>query len=208
MLEVDSRLVLQCHQQGSLSVPFNIERGICQGSVLSPTLFNLIIDPLLLLLREKSLGLSINGLFLGAFAHADDIRTLASSIDDSIQQTDTVRSFAASRGLQLCTKKCTLILSRGKAAHSRLLANTNYLPVVDSAKCLGIWWKAAPYSRESIKERITKARAAFYSHGQLGAFHGLLNPLSSRSLIEACIIPVLMYGSESWILNSSLLAML
>ena len=42
----------------------------------------------------------------------------------------------------------------------------------------------------------------------LGAFHGLLNPLLSRSLIEACIIPVLMYGSESWILNSSLLAML
>ena len=37
----------------------------------------------LVLLREKSLGLSINGLFLGAFAHADDIRTLASSIDDS-----------------------------------------------------------------------------------------------------------------------------
>ena len=32
-----------------------------------------------------------------------------------------------------------------------------------------------------------------------------LNPLSS---IEACIIPVLMYGSESWILNSSLLATL
>ena len=65
------------------------------------TLFNLVIDPLLVLLREKSLCLSVNGLFLGGFAHADDIRTLASSIDESIQQTDTVRSFTASRGLQL-----------------------------------------------------------------------------------------------------------
>ena len=47
MLEVDSRLVLQCLQQGeghSLLVPFNFERGIRQGSVLSPTLFNLVIS--------------------------------------------------------------------------------------------------------------------------------------------------------------------
>ena len=68
-------------------------------------------------------------------------------------------------------------------------------------------WYLVECSRESIKECITKARAAFFSHGQLGTFYGLLNPLSSRSLTEACIIPVLMYGSESWILNSSLLAM-
>ena len=57
-------------------------------------------------------------------------------------------------------------------------------------------------------ERIGKTRSAFFSYGELGAFHGLLNPLSSRSLIECCIIPVLMYGSESWILNSTLLVKL
>ena len=57
-------------------------------------------------------------------------------------------------------------------------------------------------------ERINKSRSAFFSHGELGAFHGLLNPLSSRSLIECCIIPVLMYGSESWVLNSTLLSKL
>ena len=96
--------------------------------------------------------------------HADDIRTLASSIDGSIQQTD----------IQLCTEKCSLTLSRGKVAHSHLLANTNHLPVVDSDECLGTWWNAAPYSRESITEHITKARAAFFSHSQLGVFHGLL----------------------------------
>ena len=128
MLEVDSRLVLQCHQQGevgSLCLSTLKEEFAKDLFSLLYTLFNLVIDPLLVLLREKSLGLSINGLFLGAFAHADDIRTLASSIDSSIQQTYIVCSFAASRGLQLCTKKCSLILSRGKAAHSCLLANTN-----------------------------------------------------------------------------------
>ena len=75
-------------------------------------------------------------------------------------------------------------------------------------KCLGVWWDSSSSSKISVMERIGKARSAFFSHGELGAFHGLLNPLPSRSLIECCIIPVLMYGSESWILNLTLLVKL
>ena len=61
----------------SQSFSISISKGIRKGSVLSPTLFNLsVIDPLLKNLQEKSLGLSINSLFFGYFAHADDIRAL------------------------------------------------------------------------------------------------------------------------------------
>ena len=42
----------------------------------------------------------------------------------------------------------------------------------------------------------------------MGVFHGVLNPLSSKSIVECCVMPVLMYGSESWVLNSSLLSKL
>ena len=77
-----------------------------------------------------------------------------------------------------------------------------------SVKCLGVWWDSSLPSKTSIMERINKARSAFFSRGKLGAFHGLLNPLSSHSLIEYCIIPVVMYGSESWVLNSTHLSKL
>ena len=42
----------------------------------------------------------------------------------------------------------------------------------------------------------------------LGSFQGQLNPLSSRSLIESCVMPVLIYGSEFWHLNTTLLSRL
>ena len=77
-----------------------------------------------------------------------------------------------------------------------------------SVKCLGVLWDSSLPSKTSIMERINKACSAFFSRGELGAFHGLLNPLSSHSLIECCIIPVLMYGSESWVLNSTHLSKL
>ena len=46
--------------EGSLSRSFLIDRGVKQGSVLSPTLFLLIMNPLLQQLQSAELGLSIN----------------------------------------------------------------------------------------------------------------------------------------------------
>ena len=59
-----------------------------------------------------------------------------------------------------------------------------------------------------LKRGSVKHVVPSFAHGELGAFHGQLNPLSSRSLVETCVMPVLMYGSESWCLNTSLLSKL
>ena len=42
------------------SIHFPIGRGVQQGSVLSPTLFNRVLDPLLTRLKSMQLGLNIN----------------------------------------------------------------------------------------------------------------------------------------------------
>ena len=60
---------------GSLSSMFTLERGVLQGSVLSPVLFLLIMDPLLKSLQSKGLGPSISGTYAGGFIHADDMHT-------------------------------------------------------------------------------------------------------------------------------------
>ena len=43
-----------------ISEPFRIGRGVKQGSVLSPALFLLIMDPLLKQLEKSGIGLSVN----------------------------------------------------------------------------------------------------------------------------------------------------
>ena len=158
---------------------------------MSPSLFNLVMAPLLSDLKSKDLGLSIHGLFLGAFAHAGDICTTTTNPDDTAEQVKTVASFADRNGLKLSTEKCGIVIAgRGGMDPPPSVAG---LPVVESARCLGLWWCSNSTSRKSVEERVCKARKAFFTNGNLGAFHGLLNPLSSRSLVESCVLPVLMY---------------
>ena len=57
----------------------------------------------------------------------------------------------------------------------------------------------------AVDEAIKKARRAFFAFGAMGAFHGRLNPLSGRSIYEACVVPVLLFGCENWVLTDSML---
>ena len=41
------------------------------------------------------------------------------------------------------------------------------------------------------------------SFGCIGVFQGELNPLSSRSVVDTCVMPVLLFGSESWYLTDT-----
>ena len=73
----------------------------------------------------------------------------------------------------------------------------------DTAKCLGVWWNSSLSAQHSAFDNINNTRRAFFTLGRLGAFQGELNPLSSCRVFETSIIPILLYGSETWLLDST-----
>ena len=128
---------------GLLSSPLTLERGVLQGSILSPVLFLLIMDPLLKSLQNKGLGPSVGGIYAGGFIHPDDIRTISSSRATLQEQINTVCTFAANNGLTLNPTKCEVILiSPSKPATTAPIATLEGEGLTPqlSAKCLGYWW--------------------------------------------------------------------
>ena len=78
------------------------------------------------------------------------------------------------------------------------------MPAGDVGKCLGYWWKGDLLATKSVVENIKKARHAFFHYGSIGVFQGNICPLSSKSVLECCVIPVLLYGCKNWILTEPL----
>ena len=62
----------------SKSVP--VKSGIRQGGILSPVLFNIYVDSLILGLKSSGLGCHIQGLYVGCLAYADDVLLLSGSV--------------------------------------------------------------------------------------------------------------------------------
>ncbi len=100
----------QVKLDGMLSHSFPVERGVKQGSVLSPALFLLVMDPLLRQLQASGLGLTVNRFYAGGFLHADDIRTLATSEESLQRQVAPVKAFAEENLLRLNVNKCEIVL--------------------------------------------------------------------------------------------------
>ena len=121
-----------------------------------------------------------------------------------------VNSYTDSRGVKLCPEKCAVVIAVPVSSESMSTVDVGdvSLPVEQSVKCLGIYFSSNQSSKTSIEENLCKARRAFFAHGSIGIFHGLLNPLSSRSIFECCVVPSLLYGSEVWLLNNTLLSKL
>ena len=149
-------------------------RGVRQGLVLSPTLFLLVMDPLLRDFQTSGVGLSINSFYAGGFFHADDIRTLASSETSLMKQFDMVKLFAKKHHLKLNVTKCENVVfaNRPSGADNLPVCDVDgvAVPSGDVGKCLGYWWKGDLFSSKSIEENINKARRAFLHFGSIGVF--------------------------------------
>ena len=90
-----------------LSRKFIIERGVRQGSVLSPSLFLLLIDSLLHRLIEANVGVSLEGIYVGTLAHVDDLHSLTCNPHSSEKQALIIHEFLIEN---LNADKCELIV--------------------------------------------------------------------------------------------------
>ena len=99
---------------GNISKEVRIKRGVKQGCPLSPTLFNLCLEPLLqaIQIRNKDDGIIIEDeinnevLRFNIQAYADDIILMSSSEKGINNMLRTVEEFCSLSGMTLAPKKC------------------------------------------------------------------------------------------------------
>ena len=131
------------------SQQFKIVNGTRQGSVLSPSLFSLYMNELLVKLRNSGLGCHIGGVFFGAALYADDLVLLAPCRSVLQKMLKICENYAEIHNLKFSTDpnpalsktKCLYMVGKVRGGHisypKPVTLYGSELPWVQSANHLG-----------------------------------------------------------------------
>ena len=134
-------LNVQCNvQMGDIVTDFfDIEEGVKQGCVLSPTLFSLYINELSEMLDEHDVGIHIMGVNIQCLFWADDVVLLADNDHDLQRMLNIAAEFSHKWRLNFNHDKSNILIT-GKHINNHKLwqLGDDYISEVNFYKYLGV----------------------------------------------------------------------
>ena len=203
---------------GNLSEPFDIRNGVKQGCVLAPTLFGIFFSMLLkhafgdtkegVFLRTRSDGRLFNLDRLKAktkviqalirdLLFADDAAIATHSENELQFLMDRLSAACKDFGLIISIPK-TKILPQGVAEKPNIRIDNYELGVVEDFPYLGSNISGTLSLDTEINKRIGKAAGTLSKLTGRVWKNSKLKKSTKMLVYTACIISILLYGSESW----------
>ena len=123
--------LLRVNWNGQISTSFVTTNGVKQGAILSPLLFCVYMDELLLQLKRSKIGCYIGNMFCGALGYADDISILAPSRNAMKLMLSVCENFGADYDVKFNSSKSQLLVYNppGNIQHITLNGNDVHVSV-------------------------------------------------------------------------------
>ena len=197
------------HQQCSIlwqnqrSEPLEISNGVRQGSIASPTFFNIYTDEIFQELKESGLGCVIKEQYYGIIGYADDLALIAPSRETLQRMLTKCEQFFNKRGIRISTnpnpkKSKTVGISFGSpGTPAPLVLYGDNIPFIHSHKHLGHLITDDENMREDMNTKVNQ---------MIGKFHNLQQrvghqaPEVMMTLVNTYLLSL--YGSNLWDLAS------
>ena len=208
----DIRMIanLYWHQKAAIKIhnelsPFtSIQRGVRQGCVLSPCLFNLYTE---FIFRESDdlPGITIHGQNLNNIRYADDTALIADSEENLQEIVSHVKTESSKKGLDMNIKKTkVMIISRNPTGKKiKIEVDGQYLEQIEKMKYLGTLITEEVKTDTELETRSNLAKSKFSEMSKILTSKRL--KLKTKLKILNCyIFSIFTYGSEAWTLSKVL----
>ena len=180
---------------------FQVNTGVKQGCVLSPTLFNIYINDLPVSLREVNAPISFGNIKIDALLYADDLVIIADSPRILQNKLNSLTSYCNLWNLSINPDKTKTVHFRNnrKPLDSKIFKCCNaYITYTDKYKYLGVIFTEHLSLKATIEATSISASRAASLLICKSRTSGNFNYNVYSKIYESLILPVINYSSFLW----------
>ena len=182
---------------------FSYKRGVRQGCILSPLLFNIYINEIPKLFEQTlSDPLALpNGTAINSLLYADDLVILSRSKSGLQNCLNQLHTWCNKWLMEINTKKTKImILQKHKSKQPpnvKFHIGNNEIEITNEYTYLGLRLSQNGNFKPAKEQLSEKALHAFYKIRKKIDFHKL-SPKTATIIFDCIISPILLYNSEIW----------
>lgn len=189
------------------SEEFTTGEGLRQGSVLSPTLFNLILDDVTKEV-ENEVGKVLVGyrnmepVYLAQCAFADDLMICAKSEKELQRNLEVWNAALKQRNLKINLEKTKIMVVGDKDTQTTVTLEGTAIKQTNSFKYLGVTIQKDGKNDAEINNRVENASKLYYAINTALIWKKEISRKTKLTVYKTIAKPVLTYGCESWTLTN------
>jgi len=183
---------------GSLGRKLKVERGVRQGGITSPWMFNIFYEDLVKNVNVMNCGLNICDKRFNIFCYADDLLVASTTTTGLQALMDTCERYVKDHGLSFNASKtcCTIVGKSPIIGDPQFMLNNTAVKLTETFKYLGaeLGNKGASIH---VNNRIKATNAAYYKFQSAGMHSGGLSPEAAKHAYLLAIQPTLIYAAHA-----------
>ena len=209
--ELERRLIISLYwnqeavvrTEGENSRSFAIKRGVRQGCVISPVLFNLYSEFMIRDALEGLRGVQMGGENITNLRYADDAVLVADSRKKLQKMLNRLRDRCKVYGMAINVKKTkVMVISKESNVQCRIMLGQDILEQVSRYKYLGSWIMEDVRSVDELIVRIAMAKTSFWQNKEL--MRGNIRMETKLKVLNCYVFSVLNYDCETWTWNKTM----
>ena len=187
------------------SESFTVKKGVRQGCILLPILFNLYTDYMMEEAFEDLEGIKINGENLTNIRYADDTVLIAESENKLQLLLQSLNDKCREYGMKLNESKTKVMVLDGGGTNERININVQgrMLEQIEGYSYLGSWIDRGGKCDKEVRRRIGNAKSVFLNSKEM--FKSSISRYTKKRLIDCYVFSVLTYGCEAWTLTRDII---
>ena len=181
---------------------FKVDQGVRQGCTLSPWLFNVFLDNIVKEARKGfKEGMRLGNETVDVLLFADDMVLVADSEESLQVNLKKLDETLTKWEMKMNWEKTEVMKVGRERGHCCVAVGDRKLESVEVAKYLGIMISGDGRIEEEIRSRIGKAAKVIGVLNEPVWKQKELSRKTKMKVYNAIVVPTLVYGSETWVLN-------